>query len=242
MSAQIIHNLFLGFFLDLTIFINTIQQIRRSDIGGHDQDRILEVYSTSLGIGNTAIIQYLQKYIEYIRMCLLNLIEKYNAVRFPTNGFCQLSALLVSNISRRSSDQSGYRVFLHVLAHVDTNHILLIIEKSLCKGFGKLCFTNTGRSKEQERTDWFGRIFDSCFGTKDGIGYTAHTFLLTDNTFVELIFQMKQFGTLSLCQPCYRNASPTGNDPCDFIVCYYFVDKASVTLFCIALFNFQLLL
>ena len=175
-------------------------------------------------------------------MCFLNLIKKNYTVWFPAYGLCKLSAFLISYISRRRSDQSGYRIFLHILTHIDTNHILFIIEKSLCKGFGEFCFTNTGGSKEQEGTNWLGGIFDSCFGTKDGIGYTAYALVLTDHTFMKLIFQMKQFGTLSLCQPCYRDAGPAGNDPCDFIVGYYFVDKASVTLFCIAFFDFKLLL
>ena len=59
---------------------------------------------------------------------------------------------------------------------------------------------------------------------------------------MKFILQMKQFRALTFCQSGYRNAGPAGNDPCDFIVCYYFMDKASVTLFCIAFFDFQLLL
>ena len=59
MSAQVIHNLFLGLFPDLAISINAIQQIRGSDVGGHDQNGVFEVHSTSLGIGDTAVIQNL---------------------------------------------------------------------------------------------------------------------------------------------------------------------------------------
>ena len=83
-------------------------------------------------------------------MCFLDLIKKYNRIWFSSDCFCQLSAFIVSNISRRSSDQSGHGIFLHVLTHIDTDHILLIVKQCGSQSLGKLCFTNTGWSEEQE--------------------------------------------------------------------------------------------
>ena len=83
-------------------------------------------------------------------MSFLNLIKQYNTVWFTTNSFCKLTAFFISYISRRSSDQTGYRIFLHVLAHIDSYHILLVIKQSRGQCFGKFCLTYTSRSEEQE--------------------------------------------------------------------------------------------
>ena len=98
------------------------------------------------GICDTAVIQHLKQNIEYIRMCLLYLIEQDNGVRFSAHCLCQLTAFIVSDISWRRSDQTGHRMLLHVLTHIDTDHVVLIIEQALCQSLGKLCLTNTGRS------------------------------------------------------------------------------------------------
>ena len=150
MSTQVIHNLFLSFWFDLAVFINSLKKIRGTNVGGHDQNGILKVYSSALRICNSSIVQYLKKYIEYIRMCFFNLIEQYYTVWFTTNSFCQLAAFFVSNISRRRSDQTRYRIFLHVLTHIDSYHILFVIKQRCCQSFCKFCLTNTGRSKEKE--------------------------------------------------------------------------------------------
>ena len=98
MASQVIHNLTLSLRFDLTILINTIQQIRRTDVGSHDKNCILKVNCTSLRICDTAIIQYLQQYVKHIRMCFLNLIEKYNTVWFTADCLSKLATLLISYI------------------------------------------------------------------------------------------------------------------------------------------------
>ena len=58
-TSQVIHNLTLSLRFNLTILINAIQQIRRTDVGSHDQNCILKVNGTSLRVCNTTIVQYL---------------------------------------------------------------------------------------------------------------------------------------------------------------------------------------
>jgi hypothetical protein len=62
---------------------------------------------------------------------LLDLVEQDHGVGAPPNGLCELTALLVANVSRRSADQTGDRVLLHVLGHVDADHGLLGVEHEL---------------------------------------------------------------------------------------------------------------
>ena len=59
MCTQVVHDCCLCLRLDGAVFVNAVQQVACTDVGGHDQDGILEVYSTTLRIGDTPIIQYL---------------------------------------------------------------------------------------------------------------------------------------------------------------------------------------
>ena len=175
-------------------------------------------------------------------MSLLDLIEKNNAVRFSSNSLCQLSAFLISDISWRRSDQTGHGIFLHVLTHIDTDHILFIVKQCGSQSLGKLCFTNTGWSEEQEGTDRLCGILDSGFGTKDRICYETYTFILSYYTFVQLILKAQKLRSLALSQLGYRNTGPSGNDTCDLIICNCLMYQTSVTFFNLFFFNFQLLL
>ena len=148
MGTQILHNHSLSLRLDAAVLVDAVQQILGSDIGGHNQDGVLEVHRLTGGIRDTAVIQNLKQNIEYIRMCFLYLIEEDNRIRFPADCLSQLTALIVADISRRCSDQAGYRVLLHVLTHIDTDHVVLVIEQSLGQSLCQLSLTNTSRSKE----------------------------------------------------------------------------------------------
>ena len=152
-------------------------------------------------------------------MSLLDLIKKNNTVRFSSNGLCQLSAFLISDISWRRSNQTGHGIFLHVFTHIDTDHILLIVKQCGSQSLGKLCFTNTGWSEEQEGTNRLCGILDSCFGTKDRICYKTNTLILSYYTFVQFILKAQQLGSLTFCQLGYRNTGPSGNDTSNLIIC-----------------------
>ena len=75
---QQIMNLGLRLFRNDTFRVNAAQQVFRSEIGGQDDDGILEVHRSALGIGDAAVIQHLQQHIEHIRVGFLHLIEQHN--------------------------------------------------------------------------------------------------------------------------------------------------------------------
>ena len=75
MSTQVVHDQFLCIRFDVSVLIDSVEKIWGTDVGCHDQDSILEVYGSALRVGDTTVIQDLQKYIEYIRMCFLDLIN-----------------------------------------------------------------------------------------------------------------------------------------------------------------------
>ena len=68
--------------------------------------------------------------------------------------------------------------------------LCLIVKQILRQCLGKLCFADTGRSKEQERSDRLGRILDTCFGTDNRFRDLRHAVILTDDTLVQLVIQM----------------------------------------------------
>ena len=52
-----------------------IFQLPGTNIGSHDQDRILEINTSTQTIRQTAFIQDLQQQVKYIRMRLLDLVQ-----------------------------------------------------------------------------------------------------------------------------------------------------------------------
>jgi len=47
-ATKVIHNLLLCLRLDVTLLIDTVKKVRRTNVGCHDQDRVLEINGTSL--------------------------------------------------------------------------------------------------------------------------------------------------------------------------------------------------
>ena len=85
--------------LDLTLNLfrnrpvaNPFDQILRSDIRGHDNDRILETDRPPFGISGTAVIKNLQQYIENIRMRFLDFVEQDHRIGLPAHRLGQLTA------------------------------------------------------------------------------------------------------------------------------------------------------
>ena len=240
MGTQIVHDLSLCLRLNITVLIDTVKQILGTDIGGQDNDRILEIHGLAHGICNTPVIEDLKQNIEYIWMCLLDLIKQNDTIRFSADCLCQLTALIVSDISWRRSDQTGYGVFLHVFTHIDPDHVVLIIKQTCRKCLCKLCLADTGRSEEQEGTDRLCRILDPGLGTDDRVCNLLDCLILTDNTFVELIVQMKGLVSLALRELCNRDTGPTGDDPCDLIFGNALMDKTQICVLYLLLLFLQL--
>ena len=71
------------------------------------------------------VIKNLQEDVEYVRMSLLDLVQEHDAIGLAAHPLAELSALLVTNVAGRRSDEAGDREFLHIFAHVDPDHILL---------------------------------------------------------------------------------------------------------------------
>ena len=78
------------------------------------------LYRPAFGICYTTVVEDLQKHIEHIRVSFLNLIKKDNRIRFPADGFRQLTAFLITDISRRGADEPRHGMLFHIFTHIDT--------------------------------------------------------------------------------------------------------------------------
>lgn len=70
-----------------------------AQVGCEDDDGMLEGDSPALTVRDSAIIQQLQQQVENINMCLLYLVKEHNAVGAAAHGFCQLTALVKTNVA-----------------------------------------------------------------------------------------------------------------------------------------------
>ncbi len=111
----------------------------------------------------------MQKYVEYIWVRFLNLVEQYYRVGLTPDGFSKLPTLVVTYISRRRTNQTTHRMGLLIFAHVYSGHHGLVIEQELREGLGKLCLADAGRTEEQERAERSVLVGESCTASSYGI-------------------------------------------------------------------------
>ena len=121
-----------------------------ADIGRHDDDRIFEIDRSSLPVRDAAIIKHLKQDVENVRVCLLDFIEQHHRIRPAPDRLGQLSAFLVSDVTRRSADQTRDGVLLHVFAHINANHCVLVVKQEFGESTGELSFSNSGRSEKNK--------------------------------------------------------------------------------------------
>ena len=130
-------------------------------------------------------------------------------VWFTADCLSKLTALLVSYISRRRSDQSGYRIFLHVFTHINSDHILFIIKQILLPELlaSSVLPTPVGPRNRKEPIGLVGSLMPALERRIASVTF-CHTFILSDNSLVKLIFQSEESWLshpLSVLLPEYRS-------------------------------------
>ena len=108
--------------------------------------RIFEVDRSALTVGNSAVVKHLQKHVEYVGVRLFDFVEQHDGIRFAPYRFGKLSAFVVAHVSRRRADKTRHAELFHILGHIDSHDISLVVEKVIRKGFRKLGFTDARRT------------------------------------------------------------------------------------------------
>mmetsp|Transcript_68577 Transcript_68577/g.192209 ORF Transcript_68577/g.192209 Transcript_68577/m.192209 type:complete len:370 (-) Transcript_68577:469-1578(-) len=127
-----------------------LQERRLPHVRGHDEDGVAAVHQAPLGVRDAPVVQDLQEHVQHVRVRLLELVEEDDGVGVPTQALRELPPLLVADVARRSADEPRHGVLLHVLGHVEAQHLRLAVEELLGQGLGHLRLPHARRSREEE--------------------------------------------------------------------------------------------
>ena len=83
-----------------------------------------------------AIVKDLKEQVEYIRMGLLDFIQKDDGIGLTAYFFSELAALFVTDISGRRTHEARHGKLLHVFAHVDSDERVFAVEEELGQHLG----------------------------------------------------------------------------------------------------------
>src|SRR5690606_34945637 len=118
----------------------------------------------------------------------------------------ELAALLETDEPGGSAEQSGYRVLLPVLAHVERDQGILVVEQELRERLRQLRLPDTGRPGEDERTGGALRVLQARAGAANRLRQNRHGLLLADDPLVQGILHEHEARRLLLGELEHRDA------------------------------------
>ena len=133
----------------------------RTQVRGHDHDRVLEVDGAPLRVGEAAVVENLEQDVEDVWMRLLDLVEQQHRIGPPPHLLRQLSRFLVADVTGRRADEPRDRMALLELAHVEADHEVLAAEERLGQRARELGLADAGRTEEQEAADRLARVAEA---------------------------------------------------------------------------------
>src|ERR671921_1181390 len=146
-------------------------EVLAAHIRGHDDDRVLEVDSPALGIGQPSVVEHLKQRVEDVGMGLLDLVEEDDAVGTAPHLLRELSGLLVADVAGRGADEPGDGVGLLKLGHVYPDHGVFFAEEVLGECPRELGLAHARGTEEDEAADGALRILYARPGAPDGLGH-----------------------------------------------------------------------
>ena len=162
-----------------------VDEVRRAQVAGQDQQRVAEVDRAALAVGEPAVVEHLQQDVEDLGVRLLDLVEQYDGVRPAPHRLGELAALVVADVAGRRADQPRHRVLLGVLAHVDADDRPLVVEQEVGQRLGQLGLADAGRAEEQERAGRPVRVGDAGARAAYGVGDGVDRRLLADQALAD---------------------------------------------------------
>ena len=208
-----------------------LHDVLRADVRSHDDHGVLEIDRPPLPVCDPAVVEYLQQDVENILVGLFDLVEEHHGIRLAPHRFAKLAALFVTDITGRRADQPRDGVFLHIFAHVDADHGLLVIEQKFRQRARQLCLADPGRSQKNEGTDRPVFILQSGAGPADRAGDCFDGRVLTDHALVQMFLEPDELLALAFLQTRDRNVRPARNDLRDIFFGYFFAQQAITALF-----------
>src|SRR6266487_856164 len=152
-------------------------------------------------------------------MRLLHLVEQNDAVRATTYLLGQLPTFVVADVTRRTTEQTRDGMRLHILRHVEADHVVLATEQFSGQRLRQFSFTNTGRSQEQEGTNRAFWIFQTGTRATNGTRHGVDRLVLTDDALAQILFQVTQVLALAFQHLADGYAGPVLDDVSDMLGC-----------------------
>ena len=225
--------------------VGGLGDVSRTEVGGQDDDGVLEVHLAALTVGQVAVIEHLQQRVEDVRMSLFDLVEQHHGERLAAHLFGELAAFLVADVSRRRTEESRSRVLLGELGHIHANQRVLIVEQEFGERLGQLGLADAGGAGEDERTGRALRVLQTHASTADGAGQGGNRLVLADDALVQFGFHVEQFLGLGLSQLEHRDTGGGADDLGDHVLVHDHLDVGlafAPGVFLLLAIGFQLLL
>ncbi len=98
-----------------------------------------------------------------------------------------------------------------ILRHIDPRHHVLVVEQEACQRLRQFCLADAGSTHEQERADRALLVGKSCAVAAHCIGHCANSFILADDTLVQLAFHAQQLVFFAFQHTFDGDAGPLGH-------------------------------
>ena len=123
-------------------------------------------------------------------------------------------------------------MLLHVLAHIDADHQLFIVEEKLRQRPRQFRFPHACCSEENERADRPLGVGETCAAAPHGIRHALERVILADNPLPQPLFHVHELLRFAFQQPANRNARPLAHELGDVFLIDFFFQHGRVSLHC----------
>ena len=188
-----------------------------ADIGGQDDQRVLEVDPPAVAVLHDALVEHLEEDLVHVGMRLLDLVEQNDAVGLAPHRLGEPAALAIADIAGRRALERGDRVRLLEFRHVDGDHVLLAAIERLGERERGLGLADAGRAAQHEHADRLVGIVELGAVGLDALGDHRQAVRLADDAPVEDFRQPEDVLDLVLHHAADRNAGPVGDDRGDHL-------------------------
>ena len=188
----------------------TARDVARAQVGGHDDDRVLEVDHAALTVGQATLFEDLQERVEDVGVRLLDLVEQHHAERLAAHLLGELAALFEADEARRGTEQARDGVLLAELRHVERDERGLVVEQELRERLGELGLSDTGGAGEDERAVRALRVLEAGALTTDRLREGGDRLFLADDALVQRLLHEDETARLLLGELEHRDAGGLG--------------------------------
>lgn len=189
-----------------------------SDVGGEDDDGIAEVDLASEVVGDLALFEDLKEEVHDIRVGFFDFVEEHDGVGAAADGFGELAAFFITDVSGRGSDEAAGGVFLHVFGHVELDQGVSAAEHEFGEVFCQEGFADTGGAEEEEGADRATWVLEIGARAAEGFRDGDDGFVLADDAALEFGLHFEEFLGFGLFHALKGNAGPFGDDGHDFVL------------------------